>query len=244
MKYFKIIIILIISCQSVMAQDFIPDKYLEMTFNIKSRNQYGTSFLISYNSRQYFVTARHLFANPVHKQKVTFDILKDTTWITLNGTLLISDTSQIDIAVIEIDASNYSNKAMPFKLGNTTVLGDEGYFLGFPFGLNTKDNSGLNSGFPYPLIKKVTFSGGVVEKGIYIIFLDGHNNPGFSGGPVIFIDRYSTSENKWFISGVISAYVNQKIQMVTPFGTMNYDENSGIIISIHAKHIITIIERK
>jgi hypothetical protein len=112
--------------------------------------------------------------------------------------------------------------------------------LGFPFGLNTKDNSG----FPYPLIKKATFSGSAIENGIHIMLLDGHNNPGFSGGPVIFIDRYTTSKNKWFISGVISAYVNQKNQMITPFGTMNYDENAGVIIVIGAKHIISIIERK
>jgi S1-C subfamily serine protease len=123
MKKFKTIIILLIICHRISAQDFIPDKYLEMTFNIKSKSQYGTAFLISYNSKQYFITARHLFASVLNKQRITFDILKDTIWTTLNGTLLVSDTAQIDIAVIQLDSSNYSAKAIPFKLGGLTVLG-------------------------------------------------------------------------------------------------------------------------
>ena len=45
---------------------------------------------------------------------------------------------------------------------------------------------------------------------IYVLLLDGHNNPGFSGGPVLFKDRLKSGDNKYHLIGVISAYVNQK----------------------------------
>ncbi|MBK7307817.1 MAG: trypsin-like peptidase domain-containing protein [Chitinophagaceae bacterium] len=244
MKHLNLIaLFLFLSCQ-LLAQDYISSQYLQMTYNIKKNQQTGTAFLITYNGKQYFVTARHLFTTSRNKQSISFEILKDTTWTTINATLLMSDTVQIDIALLQLDSSNYSNRAWAFNVNNELVLGDAGYFLGYPFGLQTKDKNGFNKGFPFPLVKKFVFSGAAIEKGVSFLLLDGHNNPGFSGGPVIFIDRATKDKNRWFIGGVISSYVNQKNQMITPVGLLNYTENSGIIIAISASHIINIINSK
>jgi len=244
MRHLRIFFLLPLFYSNLLAQDFVPHTLVRATYNIKENNQLGTSFLIDYKSNQFLVTARHLFPNAVHKTIISFKILKDTSWVTLNATVLISDTPQIDIAILQLDPSNYLPNPFSFDSPSDNVLGDGGYFLGFPFGLKNDDLGKVNYGFPFPLVKKVTFSGAIIKNGISILLLDGHNNPGFSGGPVVFMDRFSTPKNKWFIAGVVSAYVNQNKQMITPLGVLNYDENSGIIIAISSTHIISIINRK
>lgn len=72
--------------------------------------------------------------------------------------------------------------------------------------------------------------------------LDGHNNPGFSGGPVVFhVPGKQKLEYK--VIGVISAYRQQE-------GDVYYDgkatglkhvENAGIIIAPSIKRVIDII---
>lgn len=54
-------------------------------------------------------------------------------------------------------------------------------FLGFPLGnLGT-----VFLGIKFPLVKKAVVSGWVKHNGIELLLLDGHNNLGFSGGPVV-----------------------------------------------------------
>lgn len=74
-----------------------------------------------------------------------------------------------------------------------------------------------------------------------MILLDGINNPGFSGGPVIFYD-YIKKKNK--ILGVISGYFNQTNKVESsPKIYFEYVENSGIIISYPSYYISDIIEK-
>ena len=103
----------------------------------------------------------------------------------------------------------------------TALLGDEGFFMGFPYGLSTSDRGNTNAGFPLPLLKKAVFSGNSLMNDIYVLLLDGHNNPGFSGGPVLFKDRLKSGDNKYHLIGVISAYVNQKNEMTVILGLKN-----------------------
>jgi hypothetical protein len=42
--------------------------------------------------------------------------------------------------------------------------------------------------FSVPLIKKAIISATVHEHGATVLLLDGHNNPGFSGGPIVYRD--------------------------------------------------------
>ena len=65
------------------------------------------------------------------------------------------------------------------------MYGQDVYFLGFPYGLHG-DMSALSNDLPFPFVKK-----GIISlfhnDGVNRIYLDGHNNPGFSGGPVVFM---------------------------------------------------------
>ena len=76
------------------------------------------------------------------------------------------------------------------------------------------------------------------------MLLDGHNNPGFSGGPVI---TYSEKMDKQFIVAIISGYINQPQSVNVTYGTVTnpllINENSGIIISYTSGYIKEIINK-
>ena len=73
------------------------------------------------------------------------------------------------------------------------------------------------------------------------ILLDGHNNPGFSGGPVIVTGK-DPSKNEIKVIAVIAAYLNQSKIIKSPVGDLVNDENSGIVISYSINHVNEIIK--
>ena len=96
--------------------------------------------------------------------------------------------------------------------------------MGFPyFGAIKSGCEEFNRGFPIPFVKKAIVS--AINNPV--IYLDGHNNPGFSGGPLVFWD-YAEKRRK--IMGVISGYYPHRIP-----GT-DYPENSGIGIAYNIQY--------
>ena len=74
------------------------------------------------------------------------------------------------------------------------------FFVGFPYGLSIHGRD-LNRGFPIPLVKHGIIA--AIPNGRGDPFLvDGINNPGFSGGPVVRVD----DPKRPAIIGVVSAY--------------------------------------
>ena len=92
----------------------------------------------------------------------------------------------------------------------------------------------MNRDFPFPLVKSGVLSG--MEPGdAPKIWVDGHNNPGFSGGPLVFIppEEQFMKGRAYRVAGVISAYrlsvlpvYNQQGQQIGLF-----PENSGIVVA-------------
>ncbi len=95
-----------------------------------------------------------------------------------------------------------------------------------------------------PFVKKAIISAFHEENKVRIMLLDGHNNPGFSGGPVI---TYSEKMDKQFIVAIISGYINQPQSVNVTYGTVTnpllINENSGIIISYTSGYIKEIINK-
>lgn len=224
---------------SSFSQDFISSFEFERTFNIRKDSSTGTCFLIQEKQKNYWITAKHVLGKVSSKQKVSFHILQDTSWLLATGTVLLHTNPLIDIAVVIPDDTSTIN-AISLNQAQM-ILGDEGFFLGFPFGMKTRDNGKINKGFPFALIKKCVFSGNYTEQGIQMMFFDGNNNPGFSGGPVFYKNRLDANDRRLYLVAVISAYVNQKNQMITPIGTFDYNENSGIILAFRSSHIKEIL---
>lgn len=110
------------------------------------------------------------------------------------------------------------------------MVGQDAFFLGFPFGLFGEIGN-ANYNYPLPFVKRATVSCFEHNQhGLHRIFLDGNNNPGFSGGPVVFCPP---GTNEFRVAGVISGYryEDQPIFHGTELLPLSTRHNTGIIFS-------------
>ncbi len=190
------------------------------------------------DGKSYLVTAKH-FANCISDEGV-FQIQHDNQWKDLKVKLVAHAAGEIDISVF----------APPFRLALPGIpleadmgglsYGQDVFFLGYPYGF-FGELGALNHNFPMPFVKRALVS--CVEQdpsGVTRVFLDGHNNPGFSGGPVVF---QKSGSKEFKIAAVISGYkaVNEPVfKEATPLPfTVRY--NTGIIISYSVQHALTLV---
>ena len=118
-------------------------------------------------------------------------------------------------------------------------MGGDAFFLGFPYAKTT--DSMLAGGYPLPLIKRATLSGMsqlVPGKGSVII-LDGYNNPGFSGSPVVFRDT-TKSEATFKVGGVVVSFLPEagpvlKTEEVTQAQITDEDKQESRILEYHQR---------
>ncbi len=235
-------LIFLLNSRMIKSQDFISGDVISNVYNITYGNKSGTSFLIERDSVNYFITAKHIFHNVHYNDKISVKILQDGKWLNLYVIAYFDTIKKTDIIVLKpLDLAFISTGITLKEIG--LFLGDEGYFLGFPFGLSNEDNGNINNGFPIPLFKKAVFSGSQLKNGIFKLYLDGHNNPGFSGGPVLFKNRLDPKSSKFCLVGVISGYYPQTNELVISNEVVRYTENSGIVIAYSSNHITEIIKK-
>lgn len=197
-------------------------------FHIKYSGKTGTAFTIDVDNRQYLVTARHVVEGLSSPGMI--EIFYNNNWHSIQVQPIWCDDPSIDIAVL----------SPPHQLSPTLILeptchgiinGQDVYFLGFPYGQFTNHNYLLNN-FPFPFVKKAILSaltGG--SQNANILFLDGHNNPGFSGGPIVF-SQPGVNNYDYKVAGVISGYnaVEQPVFAGGQPTEMTWMYNTGIII--------------
>jgi S1-C subfamily serine protease len=171
---------------------------LQGTFRIQYNNSTGTAFVVDVDDYQYLITARHVVSGFNNETDSIF-IYNDGKWVELPATVIFPEDQSIDIAVL---ATNQSLSIIP-PLPTTSdgsYIGSDVFFVGFPYGLSSEFLS--HTGFPIPLVKKGLISG--FGHQVKHFLLDGHNNPGFSGGPILFSKSQNMKEFQ--IIGVISGY--------------------------------------
>lgn len=170
------------------------------TFMVKSRDELGTAFTMDVDARQYLITAKHIVVGM--KDVDIIQVRRGDEWVPLKVTVLRC-ADHIDIAVLipphQISVSYELEPGM-----KDVEYGQEIYFVGFPYGLFT-EGTNVNGMFPLAFIKRGTMSASTKEGNATVIYLDGHNNPGFSGGPVVFRD-FSKSGYVLKVLGVVSGF--------------------------------------
>jgi hypothetical protein len=204
----------------------ITANILQRVFFVKYENYTGTAFTYERNNIQYLISTLHTFPFLTNKQEINFYISRNSSWMDLKGQCFIHPSSDVDIVVIKLpyDISprhpvGYSTEGM--------YLSDDAYFMGYPYGSYMTGVNHLNNGFPLPFVKKATISTLEIKKGLSeIIYLDGINNPGFSGGPCVF---RKGNTNDISVIGVVKGYIPNEIEINHPLGSYKYNENSGII---------------
>ena len=113
--------------------------------------------------------------------------------------------------------------------------------MGFPYGFHGELGA-LNNNLPFPFVKKAIVSL-MYNDGVHRILLDGHNNPGFSGGPVVFKPAGSQD---FRICSVISGFVkmDEPVSMGGKQTMLTYEYNTGIVESIGINHALDLIQAK
>ncbi|MDQ4140788.1 MAG: serine protease [Bacteroidota bacterium] len=220
------------------------------TFNLHGEQLTGSCFLITKEGKQYFVTAAHLF-KPSHKSGdlVSIQMLIQNQLQSFKAKVYFHADRNVDIALIKLSEKISQNIQLPeefikynelfqnvfqgngISLDSTLItFGMEVFFYGFPLG-----NLGTQAlGIRFPLVKKATVSGWVKHKGLDKILLDGYNNLGFSGGPVV---SYNTSSKKMCLVGVVSAYIPEPVSVQYKGDKLSVNENSGIIVCYGKRYI-------
>ena len=204
----------------------------------------GTMFLLDVDGRQYIITAKHLVQESIDPIYIYWE----GGWQLLPVNLVDHCEGEVDISVLH---TNQNLSQMLYPQGNGLAietdpkLAEEVRFYGFPHGWNTSRGG---QSVPVALVKRGIISGffgaplGSTEESFLI---DGHNNPGFSGGPVVAI-----RDGEYKVAGVISAYRYgwQKVYGVDASGEVDKDiiagylkENTGIAVADNIKPALDVI---
>ena len=225
----------------------VPTNALQRTFHMLYRGATATCFTIDVQSRQYIVTAKHCLTGEESQQVAEPDpviaLQHAETWKELPCRLVGVAEGEIDIAVL----------AAPLRLSPTyelsashaeLFLGQDVYFLGFPFGEQAHVGA-LNNDFPLPLVKKgcVSMFHLTPERGSRYILLDGQNNIGFSGGPVLFArGGHGVVSN---VAGVVSAYRAHISPVYENDGktktSLVVEDNSGLVEAYSIDYAVELI---
>ena len=206
---------------------------LQRTFRIRYGGSTGTCFTVDVDDKQYIVTARHILSSIAGQDVVQMQ--HENTWKSLDVELVGHGQGDIDVTVLA--PSIQLSPTHPLPTGTDgMMLSQDVYFLGFPYDL-TNDGGNINRDFPIPLVKKGILSAFQVGE-VKTLLLDGHNNPGFSGGPVV-----CQIANELTAIGIVSGYRNEPKPIYaghdkTPF---TYYDNTGIVVATAIDHALDLI---
>ncbi len=213
----------------------VTTNILQRTFHIRCRCAFGTCFTLDVDDKRYLATAKHV-VNDIQEDDLIEVAHGDGEWLPVGVKLVGHGEGEADVSVLAPQV--LFGAAYPLSITTAhLMLAEDIYFLGFPFGMSF-DVGDLNAGFPMPLVKKGIVSALPLEDGL--ILLDGHNNPGFSGGPVV---RRGTSTEQTVV-GLVSAYRydrNKVLDTAGEEGPYTYDVNTGIVYVQDARHFLRLV---
>jgi hypothetical protein len=174
-----------------------------------TREATATAFTIDVDGREYLLTAKHVVNGLRHEDKI--DVFMNDDWSPLNVKIFRCD-DPIDIAVLIPPYQLTVNFDLPYDRTDF-FFGQDAYFLGFPYGIQSSGH-GVNGPYPLAIIKRGTISGTVgvdPSKKAVMILLDGYNNPGFSGAPIVYRDLNSQSGFVMKLIGVVSGFLPEVV---------------------------------
>ena len=198
----------------------ITREFLTRVFRLNCGDKRGTCFTLEVNGRQYVITARHLVesADTIDDIRISHREFGHTP-VQLVG----HAEGSADISVLACDCQ--ISNATGASFGDGYSLSQDAYFLGFPYGLEIDVSQEVAPLSALPLVKKGIISG--FEEG-HLIYLDGHNNPGFSGGPVVCVGNDGSRS----IEGVVRGFLR---------GSGADSGNSGIAVAYGIQHALDVI---
>ncbi len=220
----------------------ITSNVIQRIFRIKYGDNSATCFLVDVEGFQYFVTAKHVLQirneqGLIQKELMAgenVEIFRSNTWGSVQTTS-VKHSSCSDVSVFTVTENV---QCLPLLASDDGIsYGQDLYFLGFPYGISS-DIGELNRNFPLALVKKGILSSMPSKEPGKPFLIDGHNNPGFSGGPVIFKRQ---DNNSFQVVGIIHGF---KPEHRTENGQLVPIENtnSGIIVVYSISNALELID--
>lgn len=213
----------------------VPSNILQRTFRISHNGATGTGFTIDVDGRQCLATAKHVVDGLASESSI--GVMRNGAWQSVDiGDAWYSPTGA-DIALLSLkNQLSPSHKVVVLGDSASYFLSQQIYFLGYPYGLHT-EASQINNGYPVPFVKTgIVASFSPVSGGSQLIYCDGHNNPGFSGGPIVTI----SAQQQVTVIAVVSAYrYNEDPVLLNGADTgLTYRANTGLVIGYGAKELL------
>ena len=213
----------------------LPLEVADRTFHIAYGNSEGTGFALDVDGRQYLITARHLVEDICGSDEI--EIWWNGAWASLAVSL--TGHSDVDVSVLSPHRQlAYPEMVLAVAGPEQFYIGQDVLFAGFPLGLQSVPHDGP---FPVPLLKKAMVSAlsGTGPKAP--LYLDGHNNQGFSGAPVYILD----STGRPTVLMVVASYTGERAEILDeqdePNG-MSVVQNSGIMAGFLIRNALEEIE--
>ncbi len=247
MGRFVIAIVLLLTPSMVFAQ--VTTNVFLRVFRIQSGDHAGTAFTVEVDGQQYVITARHNLTKPDEANVDIELFLTDGVWHSFKARAIYPENKSVDI--VALDVGQKVTIEWPFEpTPDDIVLGQQVYFVGYPWGLGSR---GGNPGgvAEIPFLKSGILSAiDSQQKDSIIFFIDGQNNPGFSGGPIVF--RH-TKSGIFRVAAVVKGYRNEGYPVLKEKDLQNpnakaYEDlftrgNSGIVVAYSIQHIVDAIRR-
>jgi hypothetical protein len=207
----------------------------------------GTAFTIEVDGKQYLITARHLLQGFGRAGEIELWI--EGRWSKLAARAIYPSKTTVDAVALDLGRPVTVSLPLEPSSGGLT-LGQQVYFLGYPDGLGSAVSVPAPPGFgEIPFLKS-----GIVsalddrDPQSSILYLDGHNNPGFSGGPIVF---WHYPSNSFRVAGVVRGYRNEALPVLKQkklddpaakaYNDLYTRANSGIVIGYDILHIVEAI---
>ncbi len=201
----------------------ITSNVIHRVFRIRFGRSEGTAFTIEVGQREYLITARHVVESIQDSMEI--EVFSNGIWTPLRVNLVGHAPGNVDVSVVAA-SRRLTPPNLPMEATHKGITyGQDVYFLGFPYGFLGKYIFGPE-GYPLPFVKKATLS----QFDGKVFLLDGHNNPGFSGGPVVFAEPFTLN---YKVAAVISGYkaVQEPVYAGGQPSNLTYLYNTGIIVS-------------
>jgi S1-C subfamily serine protease len=213
----------------------VPSNILQRTFHISHNGATGTGFTIDVEGRQYLVTAKHVVDGLTSESSI--GVMRNGTWQDVGFSDIWHSPTGADIALLSLN-NQLSPSHQIIVIGDSAsyFLSQQIFFLGFPYGLHMEAGI-INNGYPVPFVKTgIVSSFSSVSGGSQLIYCDGHNNPGFSGGPIVTV----SAQQQVTVIGVVSAYrYNEDPVLLNGADTgLTYRANTGLVIGYGAKELL------
>jgi hypothetical protein len=246
-------------CSVALGQAYPTNNVFFRITMVESQFGRGTMFSIDVDGREYWITAKHIITGAEHPPYGSVDTMRPVSlkvldpsaneehWLTIMFSVVDAgkDIDVVALAAPKILLRNPLPNASVEMKGVT--LGGDCEFLGFPFGGGWRATFENGQGYWLPYVKHCTISS---IPGNSVLILDGINNHGFSGGPVL----YQTGANQQIV-GVISGYVQEPADVIPsaqriqrprktkPNRPAHVNLNSGFIIAYFVTPAIEAIRK-